>query len=147
LKEISKTFCVLPWIHLSTRPNGHLRVCCTANASSAGKTNDKKYGGEIGILKGKDHKPANLGHIDLVEAWNNDYMKSTRLDMLNGRIPPQCQKCFTEEEAGHRSKRIWETEHWDKKIDIDQIVSETKEDGTVPPRIRYFTLEWVQNVT
>ena len=35
-EDISSTFCMLPWIHLSTRPNGHMRLCCTSNASSAG---------------------------------------------------------------------------------------------------------------
>ena len=30
----SDTFCALPWMHLSTRPDGNMRVCCTANASS-----------------------------------------------------------------------------------------------------------------
>ena len=138
--KVSKTFCILPWIHLSTRPNGHLRVCCTANASSAGKTNDKKFGGEIGILKGNNSKPLNLGHIDLLDAWNSDYMKSTRVNMLNGKIPPQCQKCFTEEAAGHRSKRIWETENWAKKINIQKLIDNTKEDGEVPAKIYYFDL-------
>src|SRR6185312_4216132 len=71
----SPTFCILPWIHLSTRPNGHLRLCCTANASSAGATNDKVYGGEVGILKNAKGKPANLNHTDLLTAWNDDYMK------------------------------------------------------------------------
>ena len=26
----SDTFCLLPWVHLSTRPDGSMRVCCTA---------------------------------------------------------------------------------------------------------------------
>ena len=30
----SETFCILPWVHLSTRPDGSMRVCCTANASA-----------------------------------------------------------------------------------------------------------------
>ena len=31
----SDTFCILPWVHLSTRPDGSMRVpCCTANARS-----------------------------------------------------------------------------------------------------------------
>ncbi len=137
---ISKTFCILPWIHLSTRPNGHMRVCCTANASSAGATNDKKYGGEIGILKEDDHKPSNLGIHDLTTAWNNQYMKSTRLHMLKGEIPVQCQKCFDEETAGHRSKRIWETAYWSKRVDIDQLIKDTNEDGSVPPKIYYLDL-------
>ena len=103
----SPTFCILPWIHLSTRPNGHLRLCCTANASSAGATNDKVYGGEVGILKNDDGKPANLNHTDLLTAWNNDYMKGVRRQMLKGEMPPSSSKCFKEEGAGHRSKRNW----------------------------------------
>lgn len=137
---ISKTFCVLPWIHLSTRPNGHMRVCCTANASSAGATNNKKYGGEIGILKEDDHKPSNLGIHDLTSSWNNLYMRLTRLRMLNGEIPVQCQKCFTEEESGYRSKRNWETEYWSKRIDINKLIEETNEDGSVPPKLYYIDL-------
>ena len=43
----SDTFCILPWIHLSTRPDGSMRVCCTANASSVGATNDKVHGGRV----------------------------------------------------------------------------------------------------
>ena len=45
----SDTFCALPWMHLSTRPDGNMRVCCTANASSVGPTNDKEHGGQVGI--------------------------------------------------------------------------------------------------
>ena len=41
---MTKTFCPLPWIHLATRPNGDVRVCCTANASGAGKEDEKTAG-------------------------------------------------------------------------------------------------------
>ena len=60
----SKTFCILPWVHLSTRPDGSMRVCCTANASSVGATNDKRHGGQVGILKTEDGKPNNLNVSD-----------------------------------------------------------------------------------
>jgi hypothetical protein len=136
----SKTFCILPWIHFSTRPNGHIRVCCTANASSAGATNDKKYGGEVGVLKEDDGHPSNLANEDLLSAWNNNYMKNIRLMMLKGEIPPSCSKCFIEEKAGHRSKRNWETEYWSKRLDIEKLVNETKEDGSVPNKIYYTDL-------
>ena len=86
----SKTFCALPWMHLSTRPDGNMRVCCTANASSVGATNDKKHGGQVGVLKTESGKPANLNNSNLMEAWNNDYMKNVRLQMLNGDKPPAC---------------------------------------------------------
>ena len=55
----TKSFCLL-WVHLSTRPNGHMRVCCTANASSVGPTNDKEHGGEVGVLKQADGKTCKL---------------------------------------------------------------------------------------
>jgi hypothetical protein len=138
--EVSPSFCILPWIHLSTRPNGHLRLCCTANASSAGATNDKKYGGEVGVLKSDAGRPANLGHIDLLEAWNSDFMKRTRRMMLAGEIPASCQKCFKEESAGHRSKRIWETEYWSQRLEVQEMLRNTTEEGSVPPRIAYVDL-------
>lgn len=136
----SETFCALPWIHLSTRPNGHMRLCCTANASSAGATNDKKYGGEVGILKNDDGRPANLNHTSLLEGWNNNYMKSVRTQMLRGEVPPSCSKCFKEEAAGHRSKRNWETEYWSRRIDLQKLVDETDAEGGTPAKVYYVDL-------
>jgi MoaA/NifB/PqqE/SkfB family radical SAM enzyme len=136
----SQTFCALPWIHLSTRPNGHMRVCCTANASSAGATNDKVWGGEVGILKNDDGKPANLNHTSLLDGWNNAYMRDIRKKMLNGEVPPSCTKCFKEEAAGHRSKRNWETEYWSSRINLQTHIEETSADGAVPAKIYYVDL-------
>lgn len=136
----SDTFCLLPWIHLSTRPNGHMRVCCTANASSVGATNDKEHGGEVGVLKNADGKPANLNHTDLMSSWNNDYMKNVRTQMLDGKKPPSCIKCYNEEDAGHMSKRFWETEYWSRRIDMEKTIDETSPEGEIPPKIRYLDL-------
>ena len=141
-KYPSDTFCILPWVHLSTRPNGHMRVCCTANASSVGPTNDREFGGEVGILKGADGKPANLNHSDFLSSWNNDYMKNTRLQMLNGEKPPSCLKCYKEEDAGHNSKRMWETEYWAQRVDVDELLAETNDDGSIPPKVRYIDMRF-----
>lgn len=141
-KYPSDTFCLLPWMHLSTRPNGHMRVCCTANASSVGPTNDKVHGGEVGILKGADGKPANLNTSDFLSSWNNDYMKNTRLQMLRGEKPPSCLKCYKEEDAGHNSKRQWETHYWNQRVDLDTVLAETNEDGSIPPKIRYIDMRF-----
>ncbi|MCB0366116.1 MAG: twitch domain-containing radical SAM protein [Bdellovibrionaceae bacterium] len=139
-EAISPTFCILPWIHLSTRPNGHLRLCCTANASSVGATQDKKYGGEVGILKNENGRPANLNETDLLSAWNNQYMRDVRQMMLRGDIPASCLKCFKEEEAGHRSKRNWETEYWSKRVSLRSLIESTSPEGSVPPTITYVDL-------
>ena len=139
----SSTFCALPWMHLSTRPNGHMRVCCTANASgvavNASSTN--KTVSESGVLRNDDGKPSNLATTGLMESWNNEYMRGVRRMMLNGEQPSSCTKCYKEEEAGHISKRIWETRKWIKdQGGIEPIIEGTAEDGSVAPRIRYICL-------
>ena len=141
-EDISPTFCVLPWIHLSTRPNGHMRLCCVSNASSAGAFNDKKWGGEVGILKKSNGLPANFNHTDLVTAWNSDYMKKVRKNMLEGKIPSSCQKCFKEEKQGYQSKRTWENRLWLKKLPVNQLIQDTKADGSIPNKIYYMDLRF-----
>lgn len=141
-KKPSETFCILPWIHLSTRPDGSMRVCCTANASSVGPTADKEHGGMVGVLKNDEGKPNNLNVTDFQSAWNSTYMRNVRKQMLNGEVPPSCAKCFKEEAAGHNSKRMWETDYWSKQFSIDELVAETEEDGSVPPRLRYIDLRF-----
>lgn len=149
IKEIqeklnSNTFCILPWIHLSTRPGGVVRVCCTANASSVGPTNDKKYGGMVGVLKSQEGKPVNLNDNTFLDVWNGQYMKNIRLKMLNGEEPPSCIKCYKEEKSGFSSKRIWETEYWFNKIGEKafEIIKKTKEDGSIEPKLIYLDLRF-----
>ena len=132
---MSKTFCPLPWIHLATRPNGDVRVCCTANASGAGVEDDKT----AGLVK-KDGVAMNLRNHTIEEVWNSEHMRRTRLQMLNDEIPESCRKCFYEESKGIVSKRQWETEVWNQRLDIDNIVAKTDEQGNLPVDIPYFDL-------
>jgi len=141
-KKISKTFCILPWVHLSTRPDGSMRVCCTANASSVGPTNDHLHHGQVGILKDDEGRPNNLNVTDFETAWNSKYMRNVRKQMLNGEIPPSCVKCFKEEAAGHNSKRMWETAYWSKRVDVNSLIDNTTEDGEVPPQLAYIDLRF-----
>jgi MoaA/NifB/PqqE/SkfB family radical SAM enzyme len=141
-KYPSDTFCLLPWVHLSTRPDGSMRVCCTANASSVGPTNDKVHGGQVGILKTDDGKPNNLNVSDFETAWNSNYMKNVRLQMLNGEKPPSCMKCYKEEASGHNSKRMWETNYWSQRVNVDELIENTSADGGVPPQLAYIDLRF-----
>lgn len=133
--KLSKTFCPLPWIHLATRPNGDVRVCCTANASGAGVEDDKGAG-----LVTQDGNAMNLRDHSLEQVWNSDFMKTTRLQMLNGQVPNSCTKCFEEEHSGIVSKRQWETVVWKERLDLDSIVATTESDGRLPVKIPYFDL-------
>jgi hypothetical protein len=135
-KSGSKTFCVLPWIHLATRPNGDMRICCVANASGAGSGDYS-----VGLVKKENGDPANFGKDLPTDAFNNEYMKSVRRTMLDGKVPSSCTKCFDEEDQGIASKRMWETFTWDKEgVDIPNLIKETSQDGTVPYKLEYLDL-------
>ena len=131
----SNTFCPLPWIHLATRPNGDVRVCCTSNASGADLVDSK----EVGLVI-QNGSIMNLRDNSIAEVWNSNYMKSTRVDMLAGNIPSSCTKCFDEESKGIVSKRQWETKVWNERIDLQAIVDQTSKDGYLPVNIPYFDL-------
>jgi hypothetical protein len=68
-------------------------------------------------------------------------MQDVRLTMLDGKIPASCTKCFEEESNGVASKRIWEAYDWmNNDLDIEKLIEETADNGTVPPVIRYLDL-------
>jgi pyruvate-formate lyase-activating enzyme len=131
----SNTFCVLPWIHFATRPNGDMRLCCNSNSSGAGTDH------EIGLVKNETGRPANFGRETPMSAWNNDYMRSVRTTMLEGNIPASCKKCFDEESKNVVSKRMWETGTWiEEGIDIEDLIEQTTAEGTVPEQLVYLDL-------
>jgi hypothetical protein len=107
-----------------------------------GPTNDKEYGGQVGVLKDEEGRPANLNVNDLDSSWNNAYMRNVRRQMMNGEQPPSCLKCYKEEAAGHRSKRQWETDYWMQRVNLQELLDETTEDGSVPPKLQYIDLRF-----
>lgn len=135
MNSLSKTFCPLPWIHMATRPNGDVRLCCTSNASGAGIVDAK----EIGLVT-KDGVRMNLREHTIEQVWNSEFMRNTRLQMLDGKVPESCTKCFAEESMGIKSKRNWETVVWQERVDIPSIVATTEPDGKLPTNIPYFDL-------
>ncbi len=131
----SNTFCILPWIHFATRPNGDMRLCCGSNSSGAGTDH------EIGLVKNETGRPANFGHETPMSAWNNEYMRSVRTTMLEGKIPTSCTKCFDEESKNVVSKRMWENSTWmNEGLDITEFINSTEQDGRVPDKLVYLDL-------
>jgi len=106
LKE-SKTFCMLPWMHLSIRPDGKVRSCC------------KTY---------RDYNLGSLKEKSIEEIWNSNQQRQVRKDILNGIKTPACIACYQEEDNGISSLRKLSNREWDKHIDL---VEETQEDGSL----------------
>ena len=75
----SDSFCIIPWIHMNTWPNGNVFQCCITD-----------YRNHIGNLKDNTMR----------EIWNNDYMQQLRTDLLSGVKPKSCNKCYEQEDNG-----------------------------------------------
>lgn len=117
----SKTFCVLPWIHAATLPDGSVQLCCVA-------------AGDSGV---------NLNEHTLADYWNSDYVKDVRRRMLAGHRVNACQHCYREEAQGFRSQRQGENEVWQKWLGHDslrQLVSRTAPDGSLDATLQYVDL-------
>lgn len=134
IKDI-KGFCILPFIHLSTRTDGRMQICCTANSSS---TNEEQY---IGCNRKDDGSFVELHKDKPQDYWNTHYMKSLRLAMLKGEKPSVCRKCYQEEEVGYRSKRMWENDEWSDKLDYNSIIENVNADGSMPYGIHYIDMK------
>lgn len=103
----SKTFCVLPWMHLATNASGNLRVCCN---SIPGKN----------FVTKEDGKPYKLNRDNLEEAWNSNVYSTIRKQMLSDERPDMCVRCFREEDVGIKSAR----QSWNSKWQEDKKYTE-----------------------
>lgn len=116
-KPLSNTFCILPWIHLHSWPNGNCYLCCIADP------------GNPNAIVG------NLAKNTINEILNNDIMKKIRLDMLAGREIPNCQSCYNVE--------LYKGQSWRNKLNHDffkiipEVLKNTKKDGTIVPKLKY----------
>jgi radical SAM protein with 4Fe4S-binding SPASM domain len=86
---LPETFCVLPWINLSTDVNGSLRPCCKFAQPSI----DNEY------------QLPNMKDGSLLELWNHEKFQNLRRAFLDGKKPTECSSCWNEEAAGLSSFR------------------------------------------
>jgi MoaA/NifB/PqqE/SkfB family radical SAM enzyme len=106
LKE-SKTFCMLPWIHLHVMPDSSVLPCCISPY-------DDHYG------NGKTES--------VMEIWNSEKFKELRLNMLNGIASKGCSRCYQIEKSGFGSMRKNINNQFQRHVDL---VEATKADGSL----------------
>ena len=99
-------FCIVPWIHLNTEPNGRVKPCCAYLGQDFG----------------------NLKDTTLEEIWNNEHTKSMRRSFLKNEIPEGCLTCTKKEDSGGVSYRMAVTERFSHHI--EKAKSNTLPDGT-----------------
>lgn len=128
-------FCILPFIHLSTRTNGAMQLCCHANSST---TKDYR---QPGLNRKSDGDFVYVNKDKPSDYWNTDYMKSVRKKLMNNETPRECMICYKEEASGYRSKRQWENDEWSEKLNFDDVLAKVKDDGEAPFDIRYIDMK------
>jgi len=116
----SKTFCILPWIHLYSNPDGNVLPCCV----------------------GDWQKPmGNVQNKKIEDVFNNEKFKQMRTNMLTGKRCEECTACYREEDAGNSSFRKHSNEQFDKYI--NDAVLNTNDDGSIDDfRLRYLDVRW-----
>ena len=109
-----KTFCPLPWNHISANPAGKGRVCCE------GYETLKNSQGKETLWKES---------TDIHTYFNSKDYREIRRQMLNGERPNHCTHCFNQEDHGVKSVRMHYIDEY--KSDIDEMIRNTNKDGSV----------------
>jgi MoaA/NifB/PqqE/SkfB family radical SAM enzyme len=110
----SKSFCMLPWLHIHTTPVGRIMPCCVADM---------------------DIKANSLRH-----AFNSKEMKQLRLDMLSDVQNPACNACYsmdpyTETSRKHHNKLFAHR--------FDELVPQTNSDGSLNTfKLHYYDIRF-----
>jgi hypothetical protein len=102
----SKTFCMLPYMHIYGSAGGNMVPCCEAQET-----------------------PLNNPSESALESWNNDNYRELRRALANDERPERCAVCWHNEDSGIVSNRQqWEHDNWNTfadKIEVNDDYSVT----------------------
>jgi len=95
----SKTFCMLPFMHIYGTAGGNIVPCCEAQ--------------EI---------PMNKPGETALESWNNENYKELRRALAEDKRPERCEVCWHNEDSGIVSNRQqWEKDNWNTFSNIISV--------------------------
>ena len=115
----SKTFCMLPWMHMHAFPDGRAYPCCLS-----------EYWHPVGDLRKNT----------MEEVWNQDAYKTMRKNMLEGKECKECTKCYEQEANGFFSMRNDSNRNYGHHI---KETEQTTEDGAHPEfKLRYWDVRF-----
>ena len=120
IKE-SKHFCVLPWVHFHSWPNGNVMPCCIADSDKpVAKIN-------------KDES--------IIEMMNSEDFKRLRLAMLNDEPSAECKRCYDLELMGTWTMR--QSHNTRRGFEYVDMIEATNQDGSIDNfEMRYMDLRF-----
>jgi sulfatase maturation enzyme AslB (radical SAM superfamily) len=117
----SRSFCVLPWMHLFADELGEIYPCCFSHETPVVDAD--------GIRFRVDRPGALAG------AFRSDVMRDIRRQMLAGERPAACAACYDVEDRGGPSYR--QAENFDYAHLIPELLRDSTPDGDAPQRYHY----------
>ena len=100
MQQRNKSFCALPWVNLSTDPDGSIKPCCISTEH----------------IKKDDGTLFNLGHDSIESIYNSKHFQGIRTKMVSGDYVKGCEKCYESEKYSSRSNRITYNEKYNLHI-------------------------------
>lgn len=119
LKE-SKTFCMLPWVHLYTTPGGTAYPCCISNPAQV-----------VG----------NSNHATIYELMNSEPMRNLRKDMIEGVPNTKCSSCYKHEAGNVASFRQGSNKNFAEFFE-DTMDNTTPDFSIKEFKMRYFDIRF-----
>ncbi|MCZ0933175.1 MAG: twitch domain-containing radical SAM protein [Oligoflexia bacterium] len=101
MSKCPENLCVIPFVHLTSKPNGAVRLCCFST----------KY------IKDQSGNQLFFGRDSLEQIWNSHDMRGVRMKMLNNEKLTECRYCWDEEANGKTSKRMRENKRFLKSYE------------------------------
>lgn len=115
----SKTFCMMPWVHMHAFPDGRAYPCCLSD-----------YWHPVGDLRKNT----------MSDIWNQEPYRIMRQNMIEDKPCKECTKCYEQEENGFFSMRNDANRNYGHHI---AEVGNTLNDGTHPEfKIRYWDVRF-----
>jgi len=118
--EESKGFCILPWIHFHAWPDKRVLPCCIADSNMPVSTTESDT---------------------ILDMMNSDRYKQIRLDMLEDKKIPECQRCYSLEEYG-----VWSLRQSNNRRRFNtssDLVHNTNPDGSIPEfKLKYLDIRF-----
>jgi hypothetical protein len=122
LVKNGKHFCVLPWIHFHSWPDGRVMPCCVADSSKP-VSKIKKY-------------------ESLVTMMNTEDYKKMRQAMLNDEPVEACKRCYELETLGTWTMRNSHNKRRGEEL-VEYIENVTKEDGSISDfKLKYMDIRF-----